>query len=52
MKTFACGKTRYPDKRAAVSQKNLIERGHRGHHPGKLRVYPCPACRGWHLTKH
>jgi hypothetical protein len=44
-------KHRYPDKRAAVSAmaRCLRLRGRHGR-AGALRAYPCPICRGWHLT--
>lgn len=50
--SIACGKTRYPDKRAAVSQINLNRpnRGRRGR-AETLRAYHCEQCGGWHLTK-
>ncbi len=47
-----CHKNRYDDKKAALSARNAIFRGHRRNRPKKLRAYPCPACNGWHLTKH
>ena len=49
---FNCGqKTRYADKKAAVTQINWLMRGHRRKRPEKLRAYPCPYCRGWHLAR-
>lgn len=45
-------KRRYDDKRAALTALNQIMRSHRRHRPEGLRAYPCPVCRGWHLTKH
>jgi len=48
-----CGnKTRYADKKAARTAINCAMRN-RGRHgrPNSLRAYPCPLCRGWHLTK-
>lgn len=44
------GKNRYDDKKAAISQINRIMRGR--HRVKKLRAYPCPNCRGWHLSSH
>ena len=46
------GKTFYPDKKAAVTALNH-QKKNRGRHgrPDGLRAYPCPYCRGWHLTK-
>lgn len=44
-------KLRYEDKKAALSQRNRILNGHRRHRPEDLRAYPCPHCKGWHLTK-
>jgi hypothetical protein len=48
----ACGKLRYPDKKAAVTFLNSFrhERGRHGR-PEWLRAYPCPDCGGWHVTK-
>lgn len=45
------GKARYEDKKAAISAINHVMRGHRKNRPDNLRAYPCPNCRGWHLTK-
>lgn len=45
------GKRRYADKKAAVIEANLILKSHRRNRPKALRAYPCPDCRGWHLTK-
>ena len=49
---MCAAKVRYGDKRAAVTAMNLALRN-RGRHgrPNSLRAYPCPVCRGWHLTK-
>jgi hypothetical protein len=47
-------KYRYPSKRDAMTALNKFSRGRgRGRHgrPEHLRAYPCPICRGWHLTK-
>ncbi len=45
-------KVRYSTKKIALSVKNQILRGHRGHRrAADLRTYCCPACHGWHLTK-
>ncbi len=48
-----CGKTRYPDRKAAQSAINLFNRSKRGRHgrPESVRSYACPNCHGWHLTK-
>ncbi len=48
----ACGKNRYPDKKAAQTELNRLknERGRHGR-PEWLRTYPCPDCLGWHITK-
>jgi hypothetical protein len=45
-------KRRYPDKKSATTAANLQLRIHNGRHHGAkdLRVYPCPFCRGWHMT--
>lgn len=47
------GKTRFDDKRAVLTYLNRYRRELRGRHgrPEELRPYPCPNCRGWHLTK-
>lgn len=53
-KSPRCGKYRYPDKKAALSARNLRLRGGRNrrrNRPENLRAYPCPRCGGWHLTK-
>lgn len=42
------GKKPYLQKIDAVTAKNYI-RKERGE---ELRIYPCPRCRHWHLTKH
>lgn len=48
----ACGKLRYPDKKAAITQINWLKKV-RGRHgrPKWLRAYFCDECRGWHITK-
>jgi hypothetical protein len=46
-----CDKHRYPSKRDAITAINNRIRGHQRKRPEYLRAYPCPACRGWHLTK-
>ena len=48
----SCGKLRYPDKKAAVSQINRLKKA-RGRHgrPEWLRAYYCEDCNGWHITK-
>lgn len=45
-------KLRYRDKRDAQTAINAFA-NRRGRHgrPDSLRAYPCPICRGWHLTK-
>lgn len=44
-----CGKHRYPSKKDALTAKNAaLKRRH--NRPKQLRAYPCPQCRGWHLT--
>lgn len=47
------GKFRYVDKRAVQTFLNQYNRTSRGRHgrPEQLRGYPCPVCRGWHVTK-
>lgn len=48
-----CGKTRYRDKRAALTVANLRAHRKRNRRKGRvkaLRAYPCPDCLGWHLT--
>lgn len=45
-----CGKKlRYADKRAAMSQINLLMKRRRNH-PEHLRAYACLYCGGWHIT--
>jgi len=49
-----CGsKRRFEDKKEATTFINFFRRTGRGRHgrPDDLRAYPCPNCRGWHLTK-
>ncbi len=36
------------DKRTAQSKKNFLEKLGRER---SLRIYHCPACNGWHITK-
>ena len=43
------GKVRYASKKLAVTSKNRAM-SRRRHRPKFLRAYPCPDCRGWHLT--
>lgn len=47
-----CGKNRYQDKKAAVSEINRLKKV-RGRHgrPEWLRAYHCDDCNGWHITK-
>lgn len=47
-------KKRYPDKRTAQTALNarMLGRSRQRHgRPTYLRIYPCPLCHGWHLTK-
>lgn len=46
-----CGKLRYENKKAAITAMNRIMGSHRRNRPDHLRTYPCPDCRGWHLSK-
>jgi hypothetical protein len=48
-----CTKVRYPDKKQAVTAKNFHERKRHMRFAGakQLRVYTCPHCQGWHLSK-
>ena len=47
-----CGKIGYPDKKSAESKRNQLKRkGRKANMGGKLRIYPCPDCKHWHLTK-
>jgi len=48
----ACTKHRYPDKKSALTAINHRLHGHQRNRPEYLRAYPCPDCRGWHLTKN
>jgi hypothetical protein len=43
----ACGKVRYTSEHKAIGA--AIRSSRRGGLP--LRVYQCPGCHGWHLTK-
>lgn len=44
---MGCGKTRYTHEKAAIrAAMGASRRSGLG-----LRVYRCPDCRGWHLTK-
>jgi hypothetical protein len=42
-----CGKVRYTNERTAIRKAILSSR----HAALALRVYRCPGCKGWHLTK-
>lgn len=42
-----CGKVRYTSERTAI-RKAIASSRHAGL---ALRVYRCPDCKGWHLTK-
>ena len=48
----SCGKVRYTRKRDAITARNHAIRK-RGRHsrPMDLYAYPCPKCKGWHLTE-
>lgn len=46
----ACDKRRYPTKKDATTAINCRTTGHQRHRPRFLRAYPCPLCKGWHLT--
>lgn len=41
-----CGKRRHPTQIAAIAAALRLSRFNR-----PLRVYQCPDCGGWHLTK-
>lgn len=47
----SCGKNRYASEREAleVAEQQEIIFANQGL---KLKVYHCPFCGGWHLTKH
>lgn len=45
-----CGKKFYPTKRFAQAVRNKVLRRKRNR-PEAVRVYECPLCGGWHLTK-
>lgn len=45
-----CGKNRYEDKRAALSAMRRCLQRHGHGRPDDLEIYPCPRCRGWHLS--
>lgn len=40
------GKRRHTSERSAIAAAIRLSRGNR-----PLRVYRCPLCKGWHLTK-
>lgn len=42
-----CGKRRYDSKKMAATVVNDQGRRHNGL---KLRAYPCPRCKGWHVS--
>jgi hypothetical protein len=45
-------KTRYPCKADAVYACTYrLHRDRRRNKPDFLRIYPCPLCNGWHLTR-
>lgn len=47
-------KTRYASKKDAQTACNARlngRKGYRHNRPTDLRLYPCPICHGWHLTK-
>lgn len=46
----ACGKRRYSTPQEALNVASHRV-GYRGTRTRLLRVYHCPACNGWHLTK-
>lgn len=47
---YSCGKSRYPTKKDAQTKLNSM--GGYGRKSGKkLKIYPCPSCKGWHLSK-
>lgn len=50
---MTCTKVRYADKKQAVTAKNFHERRRhmRTKSAKQLRVYACPHCQGWHLSK-
>lgn len=45
----SCGKRRYSSEAQAV--RAIAQRGLYGEHVPPLRVYECPLCHGFHLTK-
>lgn len=49
---MTCGKTRYSTRGAAERALHGIRKfGARGENGSKpQRAYPCPTCKGWHLT--
>ncbi|MES2707160.1 MAG: hypothetical protein V4726_11220 [Verrucomicrobiota bacterium] len=48
---MTCGKTIYPDKRAAATARNAWMHSHHNR-PDHLRIYACRSCNGWHLTSN
>jgi len=49
MDTSGCGKVRYPDRVAALLALAKAGRRRSGRRE-EARAYPCPKCKGWHLT--
>lgn len=48
-KSWICNKVRYPSKKDAQTKLNSM-RGFGRKSGKKLRIYPCPNCKGWHLS--
>jgi len=42
-----CGKIMFGKKDAATKRNSLLKMGNEKH----LRIYQCPQCNAWHLTK-
>jgi hypothetical protein len=49
-KAALCGKARYRDKVAAQLALLRLGRVEQRREKDAVRVYPCPKCKGWHLT--
>lgn len=45
------GKISFPSPQAAMRQAPSTHRRARGNKQGKTKVYQCPFCKQWHLTR-
>jgi len=49
--TCPSGKIPFPSPQAAMRQRPSAHRRSRGNKLGITKVYQCPECRQWHLTR-